>query len=619
MTLDKFRYRLDGLMSRGTPALLVGLLLGTIVIITLVSAILLIFDLSPHDDTTPGEIVWTTFMHTYDPSQIAYDEGGWIYKCVVFIACLGGLFVLSALIGVLTTGFDNKIQELRKGKSPVVESGHTLILGWSKQIFHVINELVAANANQHRACIVVLADHDKVEMEDELRLRVAGTGATRIVCRTGSPLDLADLDIASPNSARAIVVLPPDNDLRPDICTVKTILALVNNPRRKQGRYTIVASLSDTANIEVAELIARDEAHILHSDEIISKIITQTCRQPGLSRVYMELLDFDGDELYIQKEPLLTGSTFGEALFRYEDSALIGLQHSDGSVLINPPSSTLIAHDDAIIAIARDDDTVVVSSRTHSIREELIVTGDLPSRQPERTLICGWNERVPIILRELDDYVAPGSEAVVIADRQGIDQRLAEFQFQKLRVRFLAGDTSSRKALVEAECMSYDNIIVMSYEDTDIQEADAITLMTLVQLRDIAEKSGAKPSVVSEMMDDRNRELASITSANDFIVSNKINALLLAQLSENPALKEVFIHLLSAEGSELYIRPAREYIQLHTSVDFYTVLESARRKGELAIGYRSMGTAGDTIRVNPAKSEKRTYGDNDMIIVLAEE
>src|ERR671911_384640 len=72
-------------------------------------------------------------------------------------ATVGGIFIVSALVGVLTTGLDAKLTDLRKGRSRVIESGHTVVLGWSEQIFTLIAEL--SRAGDH-TCVVVLADRD---------------------------------------------------------------------------------------------------------------------------------------------------------------------------------------------------------------------------------------------------------------------------------------------------------------------------------------------------------------------------------------------------------------------------------------------------------------------------
>jgi ion channel POLLUX/CASTOR len=78
-------------------------------------------------------------------------------------------------------------------------------------------------------------------------------------------------------------------------------------------------------------------------------------------------------------------------------------------------------------------------------------------------------------------------------------------------------------------------------------------MVTLLHLRNIADRNGHPFSVVSEMLDIRNRNLAEIARADDFIVSNQLISLLLTQISENKQLRAVFSDLLAPEGSEIYL------------------------------------------------------------------
>jgi hypothetical protein len=112
-----------------------------------------------------------------------------------------GILVFSTLIGVIFSGIDNKLAELRKGRSFVLEREHTIIFGWSSEIFSVLSELFAANESRTRACIAILAQKDRVEMEDEIRERVGKTKNTRVVCRTGDPIDIDDVEIVNPHDA----------------------------------------------------------------------------------------------------------------------------------------------------------------------------------------------------------------------------------------------------------------------------------------------------------------------------------------------------------------------------------------------------------------------------------
>jgi hypothetical protein len=148
--------------------------------------------------------------------------------------------------------------------------------------------------------------------------------------------------------------------------------------------------------------------------------------------------------------------------------------------------------------------------------------------------------------------------------------------------------------------------------------------VTLLHLRKIAETAGVKINVVSEMIDVRNRELAEVTRADDFVVSNKLVSLMLAQASENENLAAIFDELLDEQGSEIYMRPAEHYIELGRPVSFYTITDACRRRGEVPLGHvrRANRTQGDSrnmggVVVNPKKSDMLTYEPGDRIIVLA--
>ncbi|MCX6551804.1 MAG: potassium transporter TrkA, partial [Acidobacteria bacterium] len=73
----------------------------------------------------------------------------------------------------------------------------------------------------------------------------------------------------------------------------------------------------------------------------------------------------------------------------------------------------------------------------------------------------------------------------------------------------------------------------------------------------------------------------------------------------------------------IYLKPAQDYVTTGVPMNFYTVVESARRKSQVAIGYRLAAHAGDASRaygvvVNPDKSVAVTFGPDDRIVVLAE-
>jgi voltage-gated potassium channel Kch len=627
---ERLHYAFDRSISRGPMALIAWLAVVSGLLVAAISFLVWLLALAPAGDAgaRPGflEIAWASLMRTLDPGTMGGDRGSWPFLFSMLAVTLGGIFVISTLIGVLTTGINERLDELRKGRSKVIESGHTVILGWSPQVFTIVSELVEASRNQKRSCVVVLGPEDKVEMEDRLRERVADWGRTRVVCRRGDPTDVTDLEIAGIHAARSIIVLAPPGDA-PDSAVIKTLLAITNHPNRRAEPYHVVAEIHDPRNLEVARMVGKAEVELVLVPDLLSRITVQTCRQSGLSVAYLELLDFGGDEIYFHEEPGLVGKTFGEALLAYEDSSVIGLRPREGGTLVNPKMDRRIEAGDKVIAISEDDDTVRLSGlKNLRLNQNAIQKLEPAARTPERTLVLGWNERVPMIVRELDQYVAAGSAVHVVAAREEGDAALqAEVgALQNQTLAFTAAEPTHRGALDALDIPSYHHVILLTNEGLPEQEADARTLITLLHLREIAETASRPFSIVSEMLDPRNRVLAEVARADDFIVGNRLVALLLAQVSENKELNAVFQDLFDPDGSEIYLKLASNYVTIGKPVNFYTVVESARRRGEIAIGYRIKAQSGDAsnaygVRVNPKKSKSVTFAEWDRIIVIAED
>ena len=606
-----------------------GLGILSVIFVTLAGAILLSMGLHPDHDSnfTIFESVWVNLTHILDPGTVGEHEDNWPFMIFMMSVTIIGLVVTSTLIGLISNGIVTKFDELRKGRSFVIERDHVLILGWSSKIFTIISELVIANENQKRGVIVILADMDKVAMEDEIRDKVGSTANTKVICRTGNPIDVHDLYIANPFDTKSIIILDKDNE-NSDSQIIKTIVAIVTNPERREEPYHITAEMEDKKNFEVAKMVGKDEVELILSDEIISRIMVQTSRQSGLSVVYIELMDFGGDEIYFMEERSLVGRTFRDILFAYESSAIMGIQYANGDVEINPPMETIFKEGDRVIGITEDDDTLVPNAPELIELEENKVVYTEPERpEEENILIVGWNNRAKYIIKELDYYVPPGSHVKIASKFDDAAKAIDRIQSQvkNITLEFEVMDTTDRETLDGMNLGRYHYIILLCYQNYfPIQEADAQTLITLLHLRNFTEKTGQKYKIVSEMLDIRNRQLADITSADDFIVSDKLISLLMSQVSENKFLMRVFEDLFDAEGSEIYIKPAKEYVKVGEAINFYTILESAARKNEVAIGYRKIHEAKDAskgygVYVNPPKSQMFTLGKDDMVIVLSED
>ncbi|MET3962461.1 voltage-gated potassium channel Kch [Marmoricola sp. OAE513] len=618
---ERLRYAFDNSMARGTPALVAWLAAATFVLILVFGTIVALFNMRDDDPGAQHQgFFWELFqalMHALDPGTVAGDSGTWRFLLTMLALTLAGLFIVSALIGIIAAGIDAKIADLQRGRSRVIESGHTVILGWSEAVYTILAELAVANESAKSPVVVILADRDKVEMEEDIREKLPDLKGTRVVCRSGSPIDLGDLALSSPEAARSIIVLGSGGD-DPDSEVIKTLLALTHN---SQDGAPIVAEISDPENLGTARMLAKGRAVIVDKRGTVARLIVQTSRQSGAAAVYTELFDFDGDEIYFHSAHGAGARAYGDVLNDIENVAVIGLLDADGTAVLNPAMDTVIG-EQALIVVASDDSALNSPPASSAAVDEGAITAvEGRGEQPSQALLLGWNERAYTVVQELDAYAEPGSTLTILTEMgEPVLPDLAN-----LTPTIVRGRTTARSVLDQYVTTDLDQIIVLCYsDDLDVQQADARTLVTLLHVRDIVGDGPESPAVVSELLDDRNRALAEVAAVDDVIVSDKILSLMLSQLSEDRRLEPVFIDLLDADGAEIYLRPADWYVRAGSTVSFATIVEAARRRGETAFGYRAVDRIGSEVSpsgvfVNPGKAETFTISAEDRVVVLAED
>ncbi|GGK81420.1 lipoprotein [Sphaerisporangium melleum] len=617
---ERLRYWFDGTMDRGTPALIGWLALASVVLIVVVTAAVVGLTWTEAEKQGSwGGVAWLTLMRAIDPGTMGGDAGSPVYLALMLTITIGGIFIVSSLIGVLTTGLENRIAELRKGRSKLIEQGHTIVLGWSEQIFTVIEELVKANQGQRRSCVVILADRDKVDMDDQIRARLGETGRTRVICRSGSALKRADLELVSPDTAKAIMVLPsPDKDA--DVDVIKALL-LLNNRTWRGVRPHVVAAVQESENLVAARLAGGESAIVIDADDITVRLVAQSHRQSGLSTVCTDLLDFDGNEFYIRPEPALTGRTYGQAVTAYDRGIPVGLRRMDGRVVLNPAPETLIGAKDHVIVLAEDDLLIRLADSAPATVEPAIATAPDPGQRPDRTLLVGWNSRGVKLIGLLDRLVEPGSVVDIAAAHRPLD--VLDTDRKNLTVGYKACRPTSRRSLESLDLGGYQNVVVLADDEVEAERADDRTLVTLLHLRDIKLSLGDPYTIVTEINDDANREIFQVTRADDFIVGTKLISLLLTQLAENRHLYGVFSELFDPAGSEIFLRPASHYLTPGVEANFATVMAAATRQGQTAIGYRLKRNSDQApsygVTLNPPKGAPLTLGADDQVIVLAED
>jgi hypothetical protein len=637
----RIRYRFDNFVARGGRSIFLSLLAVFLMVLVILVVLRLLLELFIPEASDSG-FEWSafvTFLQLTDPGSMAEDSvsSGW-YRAIAIAAGVAGIMLLAALIAFITTEVDRRLHNLRKGHSQVVEANHTLILGWEEQrVTEIVRELIVANESLDRRAVVILADQDKEYMDDFLAMTIPETHTTAVVTRSGPPSSLVNLQLASVDTAASGIILASCTDSAPltakeesDAKVVKTLLALESQVTDDRDLH-IVLEVFDPGIRSLLDQISNDNVVALDARDFLARILIQTSRSLGLSVVYDELLSFDGNEMYFFQGQF-DGLTFGEAVLRYPQAIPIGVMADGGELVINPPWGRTLENSDQLLVIAEDDSTIAFSDSPVAEATMSGLASDRLERTKERYLIVGLTPKSPLLLSELGKYVLSGSEVDIIPrGHRSIDGQ--EMSYIKdgvngLVVSMLDLDPLRPETWMTVSPSSYDSIILLSEGDEARlpDQIDSETILVLLLIRQALERDGMPATtVITELVESENQVLAASTGVNDFVISSRLVSMLLAQISEEPEMHGVYLHLFEEEGSEIYLKPASLYLpQLPIELSFADLIGLASERQEICIGFKKVANEGRSdlncgITLAPPKTSTVLVEPGDELVVLAED
>ncbi|MDX1683456.1 MAG: hypothetical protein R3336_10065, partial [Phycisphaeraceae bacterium] len=298
--LSILRYRLEQLFVGGAHLrlLVVAAVIG---LISLVGGVLV----APATDMTLSEAIWWAFLRLTDPGYLGDDEGAWRRLISTLLTVLGYVVFLGALVAILTQWLHATIERLEAGTTPLRRQGHLAIIGDSRRSPVIVDQLLRspgrmsrflARHGRRRLCLTVLASPPAVETTRTLKAQITpGVDTSPLVVRSGSSLYRDQLQRVDPMNASVILLPAPDGDAddeaSPDSRTLKTLMSLnrLPGPRGGQARPRIVVELQQPGSREIAEELYQGSVEPIHGDQLISRIIVQAIRRPGLLAVCDEL------------------------------------------------------------------------------------------------------------------------------------------------------------------------------------------------------------------------------------------------------------------------------------------------------------------------------------------
>ncbi|XP_042374246.1 probable ion channel CASTOR isoform X1 [Zingiber officinale] len=641
-------YRVDVFLSVHPFAKPLVLLLATFLLIGLGG--LALYGVT---EDTLADCLWLSWTYIADSGNHA-NSIGFGPKLVSLSISFGGMLIFAMMLGLVSDAISEKFDSLRKGRSEVIEDSHTLILGWSDKLGSLLNQLAIANESLGGGSVVVMAERDKEEMELDIAKMEFDFKGTSVICRSGSPLILADLKKVSVSKARAIVVLAEDGNAdQSDARALRTVLSLTGVKEGLQGH--IVVELSDLDNEVLVKLVGGELVETVVAHDVIGRLMIQCARQPGLAQIWEDILGFENCEFYIKRWPQLDGMHFEDVLISFPEAIPCGIKMAScgGKIILNPDDSYILQQGDEVLVIAEDDDTYSPSKLPMVGRGYLPKDFTVP-KSPERILFCGWRRDMEDMIMVLDAFLAPGSELWMFNDvpenereRKLTDGGLDFSRLENISLVNREGNAVIRRHLESLPLESFDSILILadeSVEDSAIQ-ADSRSLATLLLIRDIQAKrlpysedlvsyvSGGsfshgtwigdmqqasnKSVIISEILDPRTKNLLSMSKISDYVLSNELVSMALAMVAEDRQINDVLEELFAEEGNEMQIRSADLYVCEDEEMNFYEIILRARQRKEIVIGYR-LADAERAIINPPDKDMRRTWSDKDVFVVIAE-
>ncbi len=640
---ERYRYRFENFMASGGISIFISLVFLFILcflLAVLVRGIILLFFPEYQYIATFPDHVWIIFLEMTDPGNMNRDTGS--SPQIIFagiVAGMLGVVIFSMLIAFITTQLNSLLDELKKGHSKVIERDQTLILGWSERVPGIISELILANESERDASIVILAEKEKEDMDDELAAEFNDTKTTRIITRTGNTSSLSNLFRVSADEAKSAIILATcpesasDEEKRTsDAKVLKTILAL-KGCQKEEEEINIVAELFFDNNRELLSTFESDRITSVDSWDILGKILVQTSRTGGLAVVYNEILSFDGCELYFHGADW-NNINFYDLIYHFPDGIPMGIRRKDGSLVLRPCKEDVMKEGDEVLIIAEDDSTIEFR------KKPVIQPRDLPfqyrkcENRIERELILGWHGIASIVIREYSDYLVNGSSIDLMIHNPSIDIKR---QIEKLKedhpslvIHLIDKDPLSLEDLSSMDPYSYDNVIILSQSEKghSPERADSETLVMLLLLRKIFRETPSKSretKLITQILNTENQDLVARSDVDDFLISNKMITMIFAQLSEEADIKRVYDDIFEEEGSEIYLKPASLYFDsFPMDVTFADMMGIACKREEICIGLRDNQYAMDHTRnfgiiLNPVKDRCYTLHAEDSLVVLAED
>lgn len=605
---DRFQYWFDNRMSKGSLALIRILIVATVIVIVLIACLISVFGFNDEENNL-GSTLWDSFATIINQWIPSFEDGKIGYVVLMSVAALFGLLFTSVLIGIFSSAIEEKIQNLKKGNSRVLEKDHYVILGFKSGEYTLVHQLVIAASGNTR-CIVVAGNMEKDKMDEDIRNNVSIPRNIKLICRSIDIYNPVELEKCSITTCKTVIISPTD-----DLSTAKALLVVTGLIRNNQNSQARIAAIVSSNKYQLPKNVTeRHNVNLFQTNVILAKIIAHTCTQVCLSQTFEEIFNFEGSEMYIVDFPDIAGMSFLDLSVSIESGVPIGLYNNSQGIIMSPDYDHIVSDNDKVIIFAEDAKSARKVSAEDISRVSASETHDITVLPAGKTVIIGSNEVIDIVISELPENV----EQIVLAGvpESEFKRIIGQNSWKRdLSIQFGSQNIWNNQQLFSLVADAA-HVVVLNDHNEDIECSDMNCIMQVLKLRDLRERFSLEYNITAELHDERNMNLISFNKeSTDYIVASNLMSLFLAQLAENAELYKAFQEILSNEGNEIYLKTAGE-MQCTGEWVCAELRAICLYHGYVFLGYNKTHNGESINHFNPSLTETIMLEKEDRVIVM---
>jgi len=232
-------------------------------------------------------ILWWSFRQVQDPGNLVREPRGGIIFALSSLLTVGGLFIVSFLIGIGTTVVEELVKSSRS--RPIGMKEHSAILNISRSSHLLLTELQNYYLKHVRKSRIAVLGPTEARPDylflPELR---------RVRYRWGHPSEVQDLKKVDCERASRIILLGDVEEPGSDAQVISQVLSA----RQLNPKGRILAEIHQETNLNAAAEAGGRGTVPIPVGKFSGLFLTNIVLFPGIEDVYRELLTSTGQEIY---------------------------------------------------------------------------------------------------------------------------------------------------------------------------------------------------------------------------------------------------------------------------------------------------------------------------------